>query len=450
MKKKWFLFFIIFLVIIIFIFQQLSKNSFYDPEKQFTVPQLQQDFLKLRKILENNHPTLYYFHSKETLDRYFNDVYNSIDQPMLVKDFYVLLSRVATKTNCGHTYLELPKGYWNNANKIYKYFPLKLYFQDGRAYLFKNYSPDTSIQLGAEIVSINDTLTFQIITKFLETISSDGLNQTYKYAKMNRLDYGSFPGYTEFPDTYRISYIDRNDSVKKETIIKTLTHKEIIEARKRQLPENWEYRPFEFKFIDSLSTAILTVKDFVGYSDEDFKNFLVSGFESVHQRRTQNLIIDVRNNDGGDPSNATAILSYLTDTPFIYFPPHVLGYWSLKKPIEPHPLNFKGKIYVLMDGGCFSTTGHFLSMIKYYHWATLIGEESGGSYVCNGCVENYTLPNTRIILNCARCVYRTNVKGFNRERGILPDIEIKPKIEDLIENRDTLMEYALKIVRREM
>jgi len=450
MKKKWLLFSVILIVIVFLIFQQLLKDSSNHLDKQFTVEQLQQDFNKARKILENNHPALYYFHGKETLDRYFDNVYSSIDSSMSVKDFYILLSRIATKVNCGHTYLDFPKGYWQSADKIHKYLPIKLFFQDGSAYVFKNYSPDASIPLGAEILSINDKPTSQIITNFLETISSDGLNQTYKYAKMNRKYYGIFPGYAEFPDTYHIKYVDRTDSVAKEIVIEALTHQEIIEARKSQFPENWEYRPFEFKFIDSLRTAILTVRDFVGYSNKDFQDFLASGFESIHQRGCQNLIIDVRNNDGGDPSNATAILSYLTDTPYIYFPPHVLGYWSLKKPIEPHPLSFKGKIYVLIDGGCFSTTGHFLSMIKYHQWATIIGEESGGSYICYGCIENYTLPITKIILNCARCVYRANVHGFSRERGIMPDIEIKANIEDLIENRDTVMEFVLGIVRRQM
>jgi len=449
MKKKWLLFYVIFVVIVILISRQLLKDNSYDPEKQFTVKRLQQDFLKARKILENNHPALYYFHGKETLDRYFENVYASIDSSMSVKDFYILLSQVTIKANCGHTYLDFPTGYWKNANKIYKYLPVKLYFQNGKAYLFKNYSQDAAIPQGSEILSINDIPTSQIITNFLETVSSDGLNQSYKYTKMNRIHYGLFPGYAEFPDTYHIRYVASKDSVTKEIVIAALTHEEINEARKQQFPKKWEYRPFEFRHIDSLSTAILAVRDFAGYSNKDFQDFLARGFESVHQQGIQYLIIDVRNNDGGDPANATAILSYLTDTPYIYFPPHVLGYWSLKKPIEPNLLNFKGKTFVLMDGGCFSTTGHFLSMIKYHQWATLIGEESGGSYICYGCVENYTLPNTKLILNCARCVYRANVHGFNRERGIRPDIEVKPKIEDLIENRDTVMEFALKYVRRQ-
>jgi hypothetical protein len=447
MKKNWILFSIIFLVVIILISRGLLKDDSYGPDKLFTVKQLQQDFLKLRKILENNHPTLYYFHAKETLDRYFDNVYDSIDSSMSVNDFYVLLSRVSARANCGHTYFSLPKGYWKNANKIYNYFPFKLYFQDGKAYILRNYTKNTTIPLGAEILSINDTPISQIITNFLETISSDGLNQVYKYAKMNRLDYGLFPGYSEFPDTYHISYIDRGDSLKKDIIIQALTHREIADAQKQQLPENWSYLPFDFKMIDSLHTAILTVKDFIGYSNKDFQSFLFNAFESIHQNGIQNLIIDVRNNDGGDPQNANAILSYLTNTSYIYFPPHVLGYWSLKKPIEPNPLNFKGNIYVLIDGGCFSTTGHFLSMIKYHKWGTLIGEESGGSYICNGCVGNYTLPNTKIILNCARCIYRANVHGFSREKGIMPDIDVKPRIEDLINDRDTVMEIALEIVR---
>jgi len=447
MKKNILLISIIILITIVLVFRGFIKDNSCNPEKQLTVEQLQKDFLKLRKILENNHPALYYFHARETLGQYFDNIYTSIDSSMLVKDFYILLSRVAAKANCGHTYLSLPKGYWESANKIYKYFPFKLYFQDRKAYVLKNYSTDTSIPLGAEILSVNNTPMSQIIANFLESISSDGLNQTYKYAKMNRSDYGLYPGYADFPESYQVTYMTKQDTITTSTIVEALTHDEILESRKKQFPKDWKFIPYDFKIIDSLNTAILTVRDLIGFSTKDFKQFLADAFSTIHQNNIKNLIIDVRDNDGGDPHNATAILSYLTDTPYIYFPPHVLGYWQLKKPIDPQPLNFKGNKYVLIDGGCFSTTGHFLSMIKYHNWATLIGEESGGSYICNGCVENYTLPNTKMVLNCSRCVYRTNVHGFTRERGIMPDIDVKPRIEDLINDRDTVMEIVLKIVR---
>jgi len=448
MRKNKAIFIIIFLIVVVIICQLFLKQSTYVPDKLFTTKELRQDFLKTRKILENNNPTLYYFHSEEILDRYFDDIAASIDTPMFVKDFFILLNRVVTKANCGHTYLELPEGYWEKANKIYKHIPLKFYFQDGRAFVLEKYNENLAIPLGAEVLSVNDLAMSEIINNFLEMTSSDGLNQTYKYAKMNRKSYGLFPGYPDFPGSYKVVYTAKKDSIEKEVVVEALTHQQIFESKIGQMPTDWEYVPYKLNIIDSLNTAILTVENFVDYRTKEFEKYLADRFESIYENKIQNLIIDVRNNDGGDPSNATAVLSYIADEPYIYFPPHVLGYWSLKKTIEPHPFNFKGNVYVLMDGGCFSTTGHFLSMVKHHRWATLIGEESGGSYICNGCVENFTLPNTKIILHCARCVYRTNVHGFTRERGILPDIELKPEIEDLIKNKDTLMEFVLKIVKR--
>jgi hypothetical protein len=44
--------------------------------------------------------------------------------------------------------------------------------------------------------------------------------------------------------------------------------------------------------------------------------------------------------------------------------------------------------------------------------------------------------------------YHMAVSGYTpRDRGILPDYPFSPSIQDLLEGRDTVLEYALELIR---
>ena len=130
----------------------------------------------------------------------------------------------------------------------------------------------------------------------------------------------------------------------------------------------------------------------------------------------------------------------------MYFEQWVPGYASLKKPLKPKEPQFRGKLYVLIDGECFSTTGHLLSLIKYHKLGVLVGEESGGSFYCYGCQTDITLPKTKIIFSYSQCTFQTKVTGFSTSTGIQPEIKIKSSIEDVISGKDAVMEYVLKLI----
>ena len=425
-----------------------QENRVYDPEKEYRIAELQEDFYKLTRTLEKDHPSLHIYHNKRTFDSYADSVFAQIDNSMTAKDFYILLSRLVEKVNCGHTHLTLPEAYWQSANALYKYFPLKLFFQDKRGYVLRNYSRDSTCIPGSQILSVNGIPMSSIIDNFHEIISSDGLNQTYKYAKMNRIDYGLFPGYPEVPDTYHITYMTPEDSVEMSTTIEAETHEVILSARNRQGLQTIPFRQYDLEMSDSLGTAILTIRDFVPDVPDEYVDFLKNGFQKIHEAGIQNVIIDVRDNDGGGPNHAAELLSYLTDVPYAYFHRDVIGYPHLKRPVAPHPLNFPGNVYVLIDGGCFSTTGHLLSLIKFHDLGTLIGEETGGSFRCYGCPKECILPHTKLRLQYMRCSYSAKVEELPWDSGVTPDVEVKPLIEDIIRGKDTIKEYTLGFIKK--
>ena len=109
-------------------------------------------------------------------------------------------------------------------------------------------------------------------------------------------------------------------------------------------------------------------------------------------------------------------------------------------------IHFKGKIYVLINGGSFSASSLLSSNLKGSKRAYFVGQETGGGF--NGTVAGQmpivTLPKSKIgvrvgLLSCIP-FYKTTVIGH----GIYPDKEIIPTIQDRIALKDPETEWVLQ------
>jgi C-terminal processing protease CtpA/Prc len=191
--------------------------------------------------------------------------------------------------------------------------------------------------------------------------------------------------------------------------------------------------------------AVLTIRSFSYYDNkEKFYAFIDSAFEQIHRSAVLNLILDLRNNSGGDPFCAVHLLSYLETKQAPYFARVYDEYETLAQPIPVAEKNaFSGKLYVLINGGCFSSTGHLCALLKYHERGIFIGEETGGTYECNDAHVRLTTSVTHLNLNVARMTYTAAVKGISRETGIMPDYPVEPSISDFLEGRDAVKEFAV-------
>ncbi|MFC2084277.1 S41 family peptidase [Bacteroidota bacterium] len=420
-----------------------------DFEKLYNFNELKEDYTELVDVLKEWHPNLKHPLNRRLFNNYTDSVFYSINSKMNLTDFYIILSEVISKINCGHSFLEIPGEYWRVGNEKLKYLPFKLCFIKEKAFIQKNFSGIDYLKPGMEILSINSIPIKQIIKSFLRIYSSDGNNITYKYHKMNALAFGLFPGYAEFPDFYEIDYLSKENNEIESTRVGAKSLRDIRKFAESSYSKFESFPAYDFRIIDSINTGLLNIYTFSIDRESEYNEFLENIFKSIKLKKLDNLILDVRNNDGGTPYPAAELLSYLTDKEFIYFRQNVIGYSDLKISKYPKQNNFTGKLYILINGGCFSTTCHLISLIKHLNVGLLIGEETGGTYKCNGCDYNDKLPNTKIEYHCARCVYRTNVFGFNSNRGILPDFEVNPSIEDLIEEKDAVLDFTLTLIKNE-
>src|SRR5215831_267525 len=104
-----------------------AKYGSYDPKKKIAPEKLRADLVVLKKVLEANHPSLYWYTPKDSVDIYFNETLQSIDDSLTEFQFRAKVAWFIEKLRCGHTSVRPSKGYQyyfsrNESNK----FPLLL------------------------------------------------------------------------------------------------------------------------------------------------------------------------------------------------------------------------------------------------------------------------------------------------------------------------------------
>jgi len=212
--------------------------------------------------------------------------------------------------------------------------------------------------------------------------------------------------------------------------------------------ENFSHPELTLELMEERSTAIMTIKTFIYYDRVPyFKSYIDSCFDIIHDKKIKNLILDLRGNDGGDPFCAVPLFSYLEQEPLPYFAEPYGKYSGFADPIPLPEKHFTGNLFTLIDGRCFSTNGHFCSLLKYHNIGKFVGTESGSTYKCNaGKNTEIHLKNTRIMLYFGRSTFAAAVKGMDKTIPIMPHYPVKETYRDFLHGRDVFMETALKLI----
>lgn len=183
------------------------------------------------------------------------------------------------------------------------------------------------------------------------------------------------------------------------------------------------------------SLCAKVIADNVGYINiSTMMDNVVEEFESAYQNLCDLpfLIVDVRNNGGGNSNNGRLIAEYL----LCRGQEHCVG-----GTITPRPNAYRGKLFLLVSPYTFSAAESFALDLKESSLATLVGETTAGDTGCNP--QNF---KSRYGI-CFRIPIRephTSPKGFPMEgAGIEPHYTVKQSVEDLFEGKDTVIEYVL-------
>jgi hypothetical protein len=467
-----------------------------------TKSQALEDLHWLRFSLEYAHPRLYKYDDKKTVDARFDSLEKAIGNKISGLDFLALITKANARVHCGHLYT-IAQGDLGKEISNKKVLPFYIKAIDRKLYLFNDCS-NSSIPNGSHIVSINGKSDTDIFNAMLSGIPADGYIQTRKIKLLERYFFYGFQGFDLFyylfvdrSNSFKIDYITFGTNLKKTTTVKGILvqeRKEILFNKYSIDEEAWFKTPSpKFEINNKGNYAILTVsRSFYDKQiDPNFDLLLSSGFHSIKERNIENLIIDLRNNEGGDEYQQMELMSYLYDKPFRLYQNIYLSHLDFRplKPViierdtstllfnnddeymrkindnlwinnyeysdnlqlkEPKPDVFKGRLYVLINGTCFSSAADLVSDLKKTTDAVFIGEESGGTFEGPTGGDNIViqLPNSKIMVRISPNMQIGYMyQKYSIGRGVLPTYPINYTVADLVQHKDLEMEFAKKLIQ---
>jgi C-terminal processing protease CtpA/Prc len=249
-----------------------------------------------------------------------------------------------------------------------------------------------------------------------------------------------------------------------------------------QVPMPWARGngvPYAFRTAADGSIAMIDYRQCIGLSS--FRTFLQRVFSEVRSARMRAVIVDIRNNSGGDSELNDELWQYLTAKTFTQFGPVVMRssdylkqrygksrYVEIYGPeawdapngtlitypqskigfIHPrdNALRFRGPVALLIGPRTFSSALDCAIAAKNYGLATLIGEETSEPVNTTGEVIKIGTRFSGITGSFTTKYYRPP-KPAAPGSGVIPDIEVRTTLDDTIAGRDPVLARAIHELR---
>ncbi|MBR0275458.1 MAG: S41 family peptidase [Prevotella sp.] len=171
----------------------------------------------------------------------------------------------------------------------------------------------------------------------------------------------------------------------------------------------------------------------------------------LHMALCRGLIIDIRENGGGDLTNVEKLASRFTNEKVLVgYIQHKTGTghsdFSDMEPryLEPSAnLRWHKPVVLLTNRHVFSAANEFTMYMKALPMVKIVGDHTGGGA---GMPFTSSLPNGWAVRFSAVPMYDANKQST--EFGIAPDYFVQQKDEDFLRGKDTLIEFARQLLSK--
>jgi C-terminal processing protease CtpA/Prc len=346
--------------------------------------------------------------------------------------------------------------------------PVNIEWRRDTAFVTYNYTDDINLSPGTIVTEINGVSIDVIYRQCLSVIPNDGYSKSYaKFWVNNQFFYYyhlMFGMYENYNFSTRSSQ-DQSNEVS--TTGMSVSEMNNVELSKPLIVDEL-IEGADYYFIDDMNTAVLRVgsffnSDYRSLHKKRYKKVIDENIQKILDSNCEYLILDLRANDGGQPSNPLYLLKHLMNAPFEFkhevrtlrdknesdsfkrskktrIPDRQVGIF------EPFESSFKGTIYLIVDGGATSAAAEFASVFQRYSRGKIIGTETGGNPIIltgYGLSSSQKLPNTKLTFGVGTRTTLMNDENLDTGYGLIPDVVIEPIIKDYFNGNNPSLEYIL-------
>jgi hypothetical protein len=466
--------------------------------KRLSLKGLYNDFDILRNAYLETRVGLWY-NSRVQFDSICNLQRLKIKDKMTGLDFYKIVAPIMVYAKERHCSIRR-----SNESDIYekrnsKLMPFLVKILKGKVYIINDF--ETYKTKGLEILKVNGQDIEVILEKFLSIESSDGFNTTMKYRRIEGEAFAKY--FQRYFDNSEVFNLELNNPSNNQKLsyqnVPALNNKGFDDLKKQiatTIP-NYNFKESSSINIDeNNSTVTITFNTFLlqrytfKNGREGFQDYLTGIFKTISDKKIKNLIIDIRKNGGGNQGVEDDLLSFLIEKEYqkykyVEVPSFTYSFLEytnykgekdllineLKKEFyqetdgrilnlksayqgqKPNINSFKGNVYILIGGLSFSGASEFAALAKNHTNAKFIGEETGGGYYGNTS-GNYlfvTLPHSDLEVRLPLQKFIVQEKensGIPFGRGVLPDHEVQPTIDQYLNGFDAEMEFTKKLIAK--
>jgi hypothetical protein len=363
---------------------------------------------------------------------------------------------LVTSLDDGHTRLGFGRCV-ESFTKTKRAFPFDVTLTDSTAMVLRSYRDEASIPPGTHIVAVDGTPVPTLRDQFLEHTS--GARPAFRRQKFEgQSDRFKFFLWHVSGMAAPFDLTVRSEGGKRTVTVEGVPADTIRARRTDDDPSPYAYRSLTGR------AGLLTVRSF-GAPEDDFDDFLNATFDQIRRAGTEHLIVDVRDNPGGQSGRANELLRYLATSPFVltdtvavrasatfktqmkqripaavrwlplqYLDGRGRAVWGApegrivempSEQISPHDADerFDGRVSVLVNEGTFSTATLFAAAVKELGIGTLVGRETGGpAGMMWAQPVSVRLPNSGLWLRVSamRFQFGETPPGWPA-RGVVPD-----------------------------
>ncbi|MGH1335850.1 MAG: S41 family peptidase [Aureispira sp.] len=437
-------------------------TAFAQPLALYSPTELQEELIYLEQQLQKKLPNWQVYHPAEAWETRLATVKRQLNRPLTSLQWYQKLNYVLEGVHEGHFTIGEANDvfYTGFATGQFKVLPLIVRGVGDQVYIWTNLSDEETLERGDELLRINGRPIEAIRRQIFEHTLADGYIESSKQLFFQDEFAARYFWFVEVVDSFVLEYRPAGTTRTRTITIAALTHMEMAEWMvKRDIVRPSRRRGLEALFSCSFQeqTALLTLRNF---NQEDWlayektpASFYAQVFKRLRKNKVKHLIIDVRGNKGGDKDFVDALL------PYLWLEPRQGTYRSLLRTngylvesILPNrdPLYFKGQIYVLTDGKTYSTAALLAQYSVQYARAISIGCETGSRLegFAAGGYSNILLPHSKIKIGIPNAwVKNTLLKTSTlANRGLLPYYKVEPSIEDLLQEKDVVLQKAWDLI----